>query len=80
MKQGKTTINGITVLDAFNGEREAVKVCDQHFPFLFSAKDKDEALALALDKYYDANLGNVEIVESDPIIVEDEDGNFLMEK
>ena len=40
----------------------------------------EEAMQKAKDDFIDLNLNEIEIVESDVILVEDEDGNYAYEK
>lgn len=44
------------------------------------ATSYEEAMRKAKDDFIDLNLNEIEIVESDVILVEDEDGNYAYEK
>ena len=44
------------------------------------ATSYEEAMQKAKDDFIDLNLNEIEIVESDVILVEDEDGNYAYEK
>lgn len=44
------------------------------------AKNLEEALSKAEDKYCEADFGVLADIEGEPIIVEDQDGNFVWEK
>ena len=44
------------------------------------AKNKEEALKKAEDKYINADFGEATDIDGEPIIVEDEKGNFVWEK
>ena len=43
------------------------------------ADNKDEAINKACDRYYEADFGSLRDLEAEPIIVEDENGNFIWE-
>lgn len=43
------------------------------------ADDVDEARDKAIDEYLDADFGEARDIEAEPIIVEDEKGNFVWE-
>lgn len=43
------------------------------------ANDIDEARDKALDKYIDADFGEAHDIDAEPIIVEDENGNYVWE-
>lgn len=44
------------------------------------AKSQEEALDKAEDMYFSADFGELSYIDGDPIIVEDEKGNFVWEK
>ena len=44
------------------------------------AKDLGEALDKAEDEYCSADFGTLHDIEGEPIIVEDQDGNYVWEK
>lgn len=44
------------------------------------ANSIDEAIRLSKEKFCDADFGMAEDIDGNPIIVEDEDGNFIWEK
>lgn len=44
------------------------------------ANSADEARDIAIDKYIDADFGEVHDIDAEPIIVEDENGNYVWEE
>ena len=44
------------------------------------AENVDEALKKASDKFCDADFGEAEDIDGEPIIAEDEKGNYVWEK
>lgn len=44
------------------------------------ADSVEEALKKAEEEYYDADFGEAEDIDGEPIIVEDENSNFVWEK
>lgn len=50
------------------------------FVAVVRAKELKEALDKAEEKYYDADFGILNEIEGEPIIVEDQDGNYVWEK
>ena len=44
------------------------------------AESLEEAMEAAEGRYHDADFGEAEDIEGEPIIAEDEDGNFVWEK
>ena len=43
------------------------------------ANSAEEARNMAIDKYIDADFGEAHDIDADPIIVEDENGNYVWE-
>lgn len=43
------------------------------------ANSADEARDIAIDKYIDADFGEAHDIDAEPIIVEDESGNYVWE-
>lgn len=44
------------------------------------ANSADEARDIAIDKYIDADFGEAHDIDAKPIIVEDENGNYVWEE
>ena len=44
------------------------------------AESLEEAMEAAEGRYHDATFGEAEDIEGEPIIAEDQDGNFVWEK
>jgi hypothetical protein len=53
---------------------------DGRFVTKVTAENLEEAKKTALENYYDADFGSLECVDSEIVIVEDENGSFLYEK
>ena len=44
------------------------------------AENEHEAISEAAEKYFDADFGELGDIDADPIMVEDENGNYVFEK
>ena len=53
---------------------------DGRFVTKVTAENLEEAKKEALEQYYDADFGVLECVDSDIVVVEDEQGNYVYEK
>ena len=53
---------------------------DARYTAEVEASDIEEAKVLANQEFWNANLNELETVEYEPVIIEDEEGNYLWEK
>ena len=53
---------------------------DGRFQTKVTAENLDAAKTAAIENFYDANFGVLECVDSEIVVVEDEQGNFVYEK